>query len=169
MRTPLLVLLALPTACVAAPHPASLDAPAPVFDPVRFFTGRTVGSAELKVIFSAPKRVAVQGLGHVDPDGTLVLDQRVDQEGKRPRTREWRLREVAPGRYAGTLTDAEGPVRADVHGNRLHLRYRMKDGGLEVEQWIYLQPGGREALNRMSISKFGIGVGRLEETIRKIG
>jgi hypothetical protein len=37
-----------------------------------------------------------------------------------------------------------------------------------AEQWIYLQPGGRTALNRMRLTKLGITVGRLDETIRKL-
>jgi Protein of unknown function (DUF3833) len=71
------------------------------------------------------------------------------------------------GRYGGTLSDAEGPLVAQITGNCLHLRYSAK-GHLSVEQWLYLQPGGKVALNRMVVRKFGIRVARLDETIRRV-
>lgn len=152
--------------CVGVPPHAGLAAAQPVFAPATFFAGRTEGRARLEVMFGSPRPVHIAGDGRVERDGTLVLDQAVTQAGKPPKRREWRIRETAPGRYAGTLTDASGPVSGTVTGNCLRLRYPMK-GGLNAEQWLYLQPGGRTALNRMSITKFGIPVARLEETITK--
>ena len=58
-------------------------------------------------------------------------------------------------------------VAGDVNGNCLHLTYPMK-GGMKVEQRIYLQPGGKTALNRMTVSKLGITVAHLNETISKL-
>lgn len=167
MRAVLLSPLLL-AACIGMPRHAGLARAQPVFVPAAFFAGRTEGHARLKVILSAPRPVAVVGDGHIERDGTLVLDQVVRQAGKPPKRREWHIRETAPGRYVGTLTDASGPVRGTVTGNCLHLRYPMK-GGLEAEQWLYLQPGGKTALNRMAITKLGIPVARLEETITKGG
>ncbi len=51
-------------------------------------------------------------------------------------------------------------------GNCLQLAYRMK-GGLGVDQWLYLQPGGKVELNPMKVSKLGITVAKLDETIRR--
>ena len=85
---------------------------------------------------------------------------------KPERKRTWVIHETAPGRYAGTLTDAKGPVTGSSEGNVLHLAYTMK-GGFGVDQWLYLQPGGKVALNRMKVSKLGITVAKLDETIRK--
>jgi hypothetical protein len=160
--------LLLVAGCVGVPPHADLAAPQPVFVPAAFFAGRTEGHARLKVIFGSTRPVHVVGEGQVMRDGTLVLDQVVSQADKPPKRREWRIRETAPGHYSGTLTDASGPVVGEVTGNCLHLTYPMK-GGVKAEQWIYLQPGGATALNRMSITKFGVPVARLEETIRKQG
>ena len=41
-------------------------------------------------------------------------------------------------------------------------------GGVQAEQWIYLQPDQRTALNRMRITKLGVTVAQIDETIRKI-
>ncbi|MGN6278175.1 MAG: DUF3833 family protein [Sphingomonas sp.] len=144
-----------------------LAAPQPLFRPDAFFAGRTEGHAELKELFHSTKPVHVVGHGRVD-HGTLILDQTVMQQGKKPQQREWRIHQISPGRYAGTLSDATGPVEGDVSGNCLHLSYPMK-GGLQVDQLIYLQPGGQSALNRMKITKFGITVASLDETITRTG
>lgn len=118
------------------------------------------------MIFKAPVPVHVIGHGTVAPDGNLTLVQDVTQGSEPSKQREWQLRRVAPDRYTGTLTDAAGPVIADTAGNRLHIAYRQKDG-LAVEQWLYLQPGGQVALNRMRVSKWGVAVAALAETITR--
>ncbi|TPG18483.1 DUF3833 family protein [Sphingomonas koreensis] len=161
-------LILLPSLLLIAAAPATPDlaAPRPVFQPDVFFAGRTEGHAELKVMLHSTKPVHVIGRGHMER-GTLVLDQTVMQQGKKPEQREWRLHQVSPGRFAGTLSDATGPVAGDVAGNCLHLAYEMK-GGMKVEQRIYLQPGGKTALNRMTVSKLGVTVAHLNETISKL-
>lgn len=165
-RIGLLGLVAL-AGCAASQPGEELARPQPVFDVAAFFAGRTHGDATLKIVFKDPEPVKVEGRGHMAPDGALILDQVVKRATRPPETREWRFRRLGPNRYAGTLSDAAGPVAGEVQGNMLHLRYPMK-GGVSAEQWIYLQPDGRTALNRMRLTKLGITVGRLDETIRKL-
>jgi hypothetical protein len=143
-----------------------LAAPAAAFPVLRFFEGRTEGTGRLKVLLRSAETVGVASFGRVAEDGTLLLAQTVSEGGKAPRTREWRIRETAPGRYSGSLTDAIGPVTGETVGDRLRLRYRMK-GDLRVEQWLTLAPGGRAASNRLVVRKFGLTVATLDETIRK--
>ncbi|MDQ4087840.1 MAG: DUF3833 domain-containing protein [Pseudomonadota bacterium] len=145
----------------------SLAAPAPVFAPERFFAGRTEGRGRAKVIFSSPRAIRVRSHGAVRGNGTIVVNQIVEEEGRAQRTRQWRLRHEGGGRYTGALSDAQSPVAGQVRGNALHLRFRAY--GLAVEQHIFLQPDGRTALNRMTLRKFGVPVARLDETIRRIG
>jgi hypothetical protein len=165
-KAALLGLVAL-AGCSASQPGEELARPQPTFDVAAFFAGRTHGDATLKIMFKDPEPVRVEGLGRAGADGALILDQVVTRGTRPPEKRQWRFRALGANRYAGTLTDATGPVAADVQGNMLHLRYRMKDG-VTAEQWIYLQPGGRAALNRMRLTKFGMTVGRLDETIRKL-
>lgn len=168
MRLLPIMLLLLTASCVSAPPPARISEATPSFDAIRFFEGRTQGEGQVKVALSGPSWVKVQGQGTLQPDGVLVLDQLIERGGAEPERRQWRIWEVRPGTYRGTLTSAEGAVAGRAEGNRLHLRYRLKQGGLDVRQWIDLQPDGRTALNRLSLSRFGMRVGTLEETIRKI-
>ena len=154
-------------ACVALPEHAELARAQPGFLPNAFFSGRTVGEGTLKVLLAGTSHTHVVGQGHVEPDGTLVLVQRIERGDEPVQTRTWHLRRAEePQHYTGTLSTAEGLVTGDVEANRLHLRF-VADGGLDTEQWLYLQPGGRVALNKMEVRKFGLLLAVLEETIRK--
>ncbi len=140
-------------------------APAP-FNPVDFFRGRTQGEGRLKVILQRTKTIKVQSVGRDDPDGSLVLKQVVTEEGKAPRTRNWRLRSEGGGRYSGTLTDAVGPVRIETVGTRIRIRYHSKDN-LDFEQWL-TPAGPRRVDNKMRVKRFGVTVAHVTETITKL-
>ena len=150
---------------LAAAAPAASPA-SPRFDPLRFFAGATEGWGRLKIVFRRTRAVQVRGTGRIEQDGTLVLDQRVEEEGKPPATRRWRIRAVAPGRYAGTLSDATGPVTGEAEGDRLHLSYPARNG-VRIDQRLVLSPDGRSARNRLTARKLGMVVARLDETIRR--
>jgi hypothetical protein len=142
------------------------DQAGPAFDAERFFAGRLEGVGSLSILLQRPRKMHVSTNGRLAADGTLVLRQHVEQEGKPARDRQWTIRSLGGGRYAGSLSDASGPVSGDSRGNRLHLTYPMR-GGLRVDQWLTLAPDGLEARNRMIVRKLGVVVARLEETIRK--
>lgn len=143
------------------------QAPAPIFDPVAFFAGATEGNGRLKIMTKRGQPVVVTGRGMVTAEGGIVLDQDVRRGSAPPSHRTWHLHRAGAGRYAGTLSDATGPVTGEVTGNLLHLAFPMK-GGLRAQQWLYLQSGGQVARNRMVVTKFGVPVARLDETIRRI-
>jgi len=157
-------LLAL-AACTAAAPPEARE-PGPAFDPVAFFTGPTHGDGKLDQIMKGSRTVTVDSVGKPEVNGSLTLTQRIAMQGDPPRTRIWRLKQVAPGRYAGTLTDASGPVETVAIGHALRIRYPMK-GGLQVEQWLVALPGGRALDNRLTVTKWGMRVATLRERIEK--
>jgi len=159
------VVIAL-TGCVGASGRPGLASDAPTFDVARAFVGASAGEGRLKIAFRKTRPVHVQSTGHQAEDGTIVVDQIITEPGRKATTRQWRLREVAPGRYAGSLSDAAGPVEGAVRGNCLELRFRMK-GDLTAHQWLFAMPDGRTVQNRMSIRKSGILVARLHETITR--
>ena len=154
------------TACLGQVREPSLAAPAPPFDALAFFEGHSEGVGTLDKIVGKTEQTRVSSDGTRLDDGSLRLVQHIEEGDKPERKRTWVIHETAPGRYAGTLTDADGPVTGSSEGNRLHLAYTMK-GGLGVDQWLYLEPGGKVALNRMKVSKLGITVAKLDEMIRK--
>lgn len=165
MRLLLFVPLLAAAPCVSRPA-LPPPAPAPVFDPAQFFAGRTEGRGMLKIMLSRRTPVVVHGHGRIAADRSLVLDQTVSEGGKVPTERQWTFRAAGPGRFAGTLSDAAGPVGGDVAGNRLHLHFRMH-GGIVADQLLDLAPDGQSAHNRMTFRKLGIVVATLDETIQR--
>ncbi len=154
-------LLLIPLALTAA-TPAAAER----FDPLTFFAGRTEGVGDFKIILRRTHHVRVHGRGVLQGDGSIVLDQTVEDGAKAPKNRQWHIRQVAPGRYTGTLSEARGNIQGETIGDAFHLKYRTKDG-TRIEQWITLSPGGRSAHNRLVARKMGVVVARLNETIRK--
>src|SRR6476659_5035403 len=142
--------LALFLICLMAASGA-LAAP---FNPVEFFRGRTHGDGNLKVIFQSPKKMAVDSFGEQEKDGSLLLKQVIHEPGKPARTRYWRMREEGPGRFVGTLTDAAGPVRVDVSGDQVRIRYTAPNH-LNFDQ--VLTPAGPGTVrNTMKVRRLGM-------------
>ena len=153
------------SACTAAAPPEASQ-PGPAFDPIAFFTGPSHGDGRLDQIFKPIRTVTVDSMGKRDADGAVTLTQHIVTQGEAPRDRVWRLRQVAPGRYAGTLTDANGPVETLAIGRAIRIRYPMP-GGIKVEQYLVVLPGGRALDNRMNVTKWGMHVASLHERITK--
>jgi len=163
----MLVRRSLPFALGALAISAPVPAQAPrTFDPVAFFTGATQGRGTLKEMLGKEKATKTVSVGRVDKGGWLVLDQKVAVEGDPVRQRQWRLKLVAPGKYRGTLSDAKGPVEAEVTGQSARIRYMMK-GGIKVQQVLTPLPGGKALSNRATFRKFGMKVATLNERIEK--
>jgi len=155
-------LLLAPTLLVAAPA-----APAEVADPLHFFEGRTENIGVAKVVFHKPYRTRTIGQGRIEPDGSLTLVQRVEDQGKPPHQRRWQVREIAPGRYSGTMSDALGPVIIDKVGNGYRFQFTMK-GDLGVEQWLTPNGDGKSAKSSAKVRKFGMTVATSDAVIRKV-
>jgi hypothetical protein len=158
------VLLAAATLIVAAPAAA---APSSSASPLAFFEGRTVSEGTTKIMLRKPYRTRSQGVGRIEGDGTLLLVQQVE-EGSEPRKeRRWRIRQVAPNRFSGTMTEAVGPVDVEKVGARFRFRFRMK-GGLAVEQWLTPLADGVTARSTLTVRKIGMAVASGQALIRRV-
>jgi hypothetical protein len=144
---------------------SAVPAPRPN-DPLRFFEGRTEGVSVVKVVMKKPYRSRTIGSGSIAADGTLQLTQRVEEEGKPPHNRLWRVRRVGPGRYSGAMSEAKGPVVIEEIQGRFRFRFKMA-GGLSVDQWLTPLNGGTAASSRTTVRKFGMVVATSDGTIRK--
>ena len=139
----------------------------PTSDAFTFFQGVTESVGTVKVVMHKSTWTRSVGRGEVRPDGSLSLVQRVEDEGKPPYVRRWVIRQVRPGRFVGTMSQATGPVTIEEIGDRFRFRLQMP-GGLSVEQWLTPLPGGRSATSNMTVRKFGIAVATSQGTVRKI-
>ena len=161
------MVLGLLTLCLSACVPTVTPSAAHLtFDPVSAFAGRSHGNGTLEVIFQPPQPFHVESRGFTQADGTFRLEQKVQFTGKPPQKRVWLLKRVSPTDYAGTLSDAEGPVGGRVAGPQLSLVYPLP-GNLIMHQTLTLEPGGKIIDNVGRITFLGIQVGYLHETIER--
>ena len=135
--------------------------------PLRFFEGRTEMLSIVKVIMKKPYRSRTLGAGRILPDDSLALIQQVYDEGQAPELRSWRIRQLAPGHFAGSMTEAVGPVVVDQMGGSYRFKFRMK-GNLAVEQWLTPLPGGRSARTSLTVRKLGMQVATSVGTVRRV-
>jgi hypothetical protein len=161
-----MMLAVAPLALVGASASARPGNADPSTDPMRFFEGKTESLSTIKVFMRKPYKSRTMGDGEI-AGGVLDLVQRVHEDGKAPYDRRWKMRQVAPGRFAGSMSEATGAVNVEQIGVRYRFQFRMK-GNLSVEQWLIPLPGGASARSKLSIRKFGMTVGRSEGTIRKL-
>jgi hypothetical protein len=141
--------------------------PAVPVDPLHFFEGRTETQGLVKVLFRKDYLSRSVGEGRIEPDGSLSLVQRVFDDGKPAHDRRWRVRQVGPGRYTGTMTEAVGPVTIDKVGENYRFRFTM-DGRLSVEQTLTPLAGGRSASTSTKVRRFGFVVATTEGVVRKV-
>jgi hypothetical protein len=159
--------LRLPLLAAAAAFLLSAPAPAETLKPLRFFEGRTESAGTVKTFLKKSYRSHSIGVGRIESDNSLSLVQRVEDEGKPARERRWRIRQIGPRRFSGTMSEAIGPVRIDEVGGRYRFRFKMK-GNLSVEQWLVPLPGGIAAGTIMTVRKLGMKVATGDGTIRKV-
>lgn len=169
LRIAALLLAALPVGgCMRALPVTEFEAGTPELRPETFFLGRTSGSGVLQTAGGKPSRTfQVSSLGRAVPGGISVEQEIRWHDGDVDR-RRWTVRRVDAHLYRGALSDAPGPVTAEARGNVLKLRYRLRNPGVYMEQWLYLQPDGRTVLNEGTITVLGIVVARLSEQIVRV-
>lgn len=149
---------------------AAASAPAnplgPNSDPLRFFEGGTESMTIMKIMARRPFVSRSIGHGKITSDGSLELLQHVNEVGGREFDRRWRIRQVRPGQFAGTMSEASGPISIDKIGARYRFRFKMKDN-LSAEQWLTPQ-SDTAARTQLTIRKFGIAVAHSDGWIRKL-
>lgn len=137
-----------------------------ILEPLRFFEGRTEMLSLVKVMMKEPYSSRTVGRGQILPDGSLSLVQQIHNHGKPASQRRWKIREISPGKFTGTMSEAIGPVQIQQIGGKFLFKFRMK-GKLAIEQWVTPLPGGKTARTKMTAKKLGMRVATSEGTIRK--
>jgi hypothetical protein len=156
----------LVTAAAAALLAGSAPAGTPQLDMVGFFSGRTHSENVLKIVFHRASSLVVDSVGRMEGKQFVLIDT-VHEQGKSARVRKWVMHPSGPGRFTGTLSDAEGPVEISVAGSSANIRYVM-NGGLNVDQRLQLLPDGRTMTNHTVVKKFGLKFGSVDGKIRKL-
>lgn len=136
-------------------------------DPLRFFAGLTETVGTIKVVMRKAVRTRSVGHGEIKPDGSLILVQRVEDEGRAPYVRRWDIHQTGAGHFQGTMSEATGPVAIQQVGTRYRFTFKMK-GNLSVEQWLTPLPDGLSASSNMIVRKFGLAVANSTGVVRKV-
>ncbi|HUQ20921.1 MAG TPA: DUF3833 family protein [Gemmatimonadaceae bacterium] len=148
-------------ACIAsAPTPLSVE-----FRPEIFFSGVTHGQGTLYLRGRSPRRFVVQSKGEMLQSQLFRLEQTVTFANGGAESRTFYLRRLDRQRYSAKLSDAPGPVAAEVRGNSLHLRYLLRRPAIYMEQWLYLQPDGKTVVNTGKVKLLGVELAHISETI----
>lgn len=165
---PLGLLASLVGAC-ASPPEVSVTPAAPALVLESFFPGRTVGQGIFTNAWTGSQRrfdVVIDGVwdGHTL---TLVEDFAFSDGEKDRKT--WRFERTAPGTYKGTREDLVGEARAWTDGKTVRLEYAVSLGGWTVDfaDVLALREDG-SLLNKATVGKWGIRVGRVELQLRRV-
>jgi|tagenome__1003787_1003787.scaffolds.fasta_scaffold20718285_2 hypothetical protein len=150
---------------IAATAASAVGPPANVAD-LRFFVGRTESVSVTKVVMERPFETRSVGHGTINADGSLELVQHVKEQGRREFDRRWHIHQVTPGRFAGTMSEAVGPVSIEKMAGRYRFRFVMK-GNLSVEQWLTPERDMTTAHIQLTIRKFGFAVAHGDGWIRR--
>jgi hypothetical protein len=128
-----------------------------------FFQGRS-GEVDL--------RYYVQMTGKWnDTNGTLHEKFYVDDNTTNER--EWKITMKDDNNFTATAADVKGEAIGTINGFAMNMKYTLivdRDGSkvsVNMDDWIYLQPDGG-ALNRATMTKFGIYLGNVIFHFRKL-
>ena len=103
----------------------------------------------------------------------LTLKEDLVYENNDKLVREYKITKVDDNNYVVETEDFESPGKIQVYGNTMKWQYdlnqQIKDSKilLNFNDWMHLQPNG-VILNRALASKFGIFVGEVFMSIKKV-
>ncbi len=170
MRRNILTILAITVALAACAGPPRVDVPvnAPPFSLEGFFAGRTVGTGGFtSAIAGIDRRLTVRTTGRWDGKTLTLVEDFLYADGERDR-KTWRFTKIAPGRYTGTREDVVGTADVVQDGNTVKLTYTAdlpsKDGSTTRLTFadVIAPIDGRRAVNRATVSRFGIPVASVD-------
>ena len=135
------------------------------------------GSLQASGIFfdysgSARLRFLVDMEGRWQGD-TGILSEHFRYSDGRTEKRDWTISYSDASSFTATAHDVVGEATGAQSGNAATMRYRLRiprgEGStvVSMEDWFYLQEDGT-LINRAEMSKFGITVGELVVTFRKV-
>ena len=100
-------------------------------------------------------------------DGSqLILDEIFNWDDGERQTRQWKIKKIDDHNYQGTASDVVGTAKGYSYGPAFKFEYVLlvpvkgKNIKITFDDWIFMQDE-RVAINRATMSKFGIKVAEL--------
>jgi hypothetical protein len=153
--------------CASPPQIAAQPAERPLVME-EFFAGVTDGEGVFVNSWTGTeRRFAVVIAGFWDGKDLTLVEDFSYADGERDR-KTWRLQRQGPGTFTGTREDVVGQARVWTEDRRVRLEYSVELGGWTVDfaDILALRADGT-VLNRATVGKWGLRVGRIELVLRK--
>jgi hypothetical protein len=154
-------------------HPSDFAQETPRLLPEEFFLGHTEGSGVFFDRFGKiQKRFIIDLHGKQQEDGFFLNELLRYSDGETV-TREYRFTKINENLYEATADGVVGKATIEAYGNTLRWSYRLKqmingsEWTLTFDDWMFLQESG-VLLNRAKAYKFGIFVGEVFMSVRKL-
>lgn len=145
----------------------------PKFDPKRDLNGKILCEGVIYGPFGrVTSRFVAQMAGKWDGNRCVLTEHFQYDSGAR-QDREWQLVLGSGGTLRATAVDLVGAGRGVISGPAVQMRYKLRlppeAGGyvITATDWMYLLDGGT-IINRSLFTKFGLPVGELVATMRKV-
>ena len=141
--------------------------------PEVYFEGKSRGVGVFFDRFGVLQTSFVVDVEGAFSDDVLTLTEKLAYKNGETLDRVYIIKKVSDNRYIGTTPDVQGDIVIEVYGNTMKWTYdlnqKIKDSIvlLHFNDWMHLQPDGI-ILNRAYASKFGIRVGEVFMSIRKL-
>lgn len=141
-----------------------------------YFAGRAEAWGVFEDRFGNVRRqftVDIAGTWNADAR-TLTLVEDFDYADGETERRVWTLRKTGPTTYEGTAEGVVGTATGEIAGNAFNWQYAfdLPVGGstwrVRFDDWMFLQPGG-VIVNRATVTKWGIEIGRATIMFHRIG
>jgi Protein of unknown function (DUF3833) len=166
-------LAALVLAGCAGPQLADYAAQRPAFDFKQYFSGRLVAHGLVSDRSGVVLRrfVVTMRCAWVGDSGTL--DEQFVYDDGELQQRVWHVRAQADGSFIGTAADIVGQATGAASGSAFRWNYTLKVPArgsvyeLQFDDWIHLIDE-RTALNKATMSKFGVHVGEVLLSFNKL-
>lgn len=139
-----------------------------------FFLGRLAALGVVFDRFGRERRRFAADMDGAIVDGRLLLREDFTYDDGATETRTWRIRPLGQGRYEGEAGGVHGPALGTVEGHRFRWTYDydLDVGGgriwrVRLDDTMFLQDA-TQMLNRLTISKWGLRLGEVLITIRRL-
>jgi hypothetical protein len=140
---------------------------APLADPLQFFAGITESVGTMKAMMHGVQHVQSIGHGTISEDGILTLVQQVHDQGEPAHERIWRIKQVSPTKFVGTMSEAASPIVIEQVGAGYRFRFKLH-GGLSAEQWLVPNDDGKSGISTLVVKKFGVVVAKSKGIVRRL-
>ncbi len=145
----------------------------PVFQPEKFFAGRTHSWGVFETRGGDPTRILYTKTEGRWDGSILHFEQDLIFPKGKTTHRSWLIRRLDAQHYSATGTGIVGTAHGVVSGNAFHLDFTLDAlpgnplGHLHMSQWMYLQPDGVSMVNRDTLTKAGVIVTEITELFHK--